>query len=177
MFENINPLRLQTMQTILESQDAEDWDTFISCWEGDDFVQIVGDPESQDVIPFFGVHRGFKEYKQCIDDYADGMFKIQEYIANEVFEMGDVTFGIGDATYIFEPTVKSSTRNTCFTPAGVTRARSSKVGVGWNRLFTTKRIRNGLSRKVKPSFSCSCEGCVRSVSNGVLDRTPIIARP
>ena len=104
MFENINPLRLQTMQTILESQDAEDWDTFISCWEGDDFVQIVGDPESQDVIPFFGVHRGFKEYKQCIDDYADGMFKIQEYIANEVFEMGDVTFGIGDATYIFEPT-------------------------------------------------------------------------
>ncbi len=99
----VDPKRLETVAKIMDAQDREDWDAFIEGW-GDDLLQIVGDPEAQDIIPFFGEHKGFVAYKKCIDDYANGNFKIQEYIAHDPIEIDDVWFATGDATYIFEPT-------------------------------------------------------------------------
>ncbi|WP_037313477.1 hypothetical protein [Ruegeria halocynthiae] len=99
----IDPAKLATFDKLMRAQAEEDWETFISGWTGD-FTQTVGDPEAQDVIPFFGKFSGFDEYKKCIEDYANGHFKIVEYRVTEMYDMGDITYGLGDATYIFEPT-------------------------------------------------------------------------
>ena len=99
----LNEKRVATMAKAMECQEREDWEGFISCWN-ENLVQTVGDPEAQDVIPFFGIHKGFEAYKKCIEDYSEGHFKIQEYIIHDPIEIDDVWFATGDATYIFEPT-------------------------------------------------------------------------